>query len=189
MLQKQNNHNPELRKIAVIGPESTGKSTLCAQLAEHYNTIWVPEYAREFLHENGPSYTFDDLLTIASRQLVLEDKLAQQATNNLLFIDTEMYVMKVWCEFVFGKTHQWILDQAAMRHYDLFLLCNIDLPWIKDEFREYPEMEPRIKLFNIYKDNMINQHVPWKVISGTENERFHEAVGAIDNILARAAHA
>jgi NadR type nicotinamide-nucleotide adenylyltransferase len=187
LLQKQNNY-PQLKKIAVIGPESTGKSTLCARLAEHYNTIWVPEYAREFLHENGPSYTFDDLLTIAQRQLALEDSLAAMAKNDLIFIDTEMYVMKIWCEFVFGKTHQWILDQAAVRHYDLFLLCNIDLPWTKDEFREYPDIEPRIKLLNIYKDNMINQHRPWKVISGKENERFHEAVVVIDNILSGAEH-
>ncbi len=160
-MQKQNN-----LRIAVIGPESTGKSTLCTQLAAHYETAWVPEYARQFLQENGPSYTFNDLLTIAQRQLALEDKLAANAKNNLLFADTEMYVMKIWCEFVFGKTHQ----------------------WIKDEFREYPDIEPRIKLFNIYKDNMINQHIPWKIISGTENQRLHDAVEAVDNILSRAKH-
>lgn len=182
-MQKPNN-----LRIAVIGPESTGKSTLCTRLAEHYDTAWVPEYARQFLLENGPTYTFDDLLTIAQRQLALEDKLAVNAKNNLLFADTEMYVMKIWCEFVFGKTHQWILDQIAARHYDLFLLCNIDLPWIKDEFREYPDIEPRIKLFNIYKDNMINQHIPWKIISGTDNQRLHDAVDAVDNILSRAKH-
>lgn len=184
-MQKQNNHNKELRKIAVIGPESTGKSTLCTQLADHYKTTWVPEYARDFLLENGPTYTFNDLLTIAKGQLTLEDKLAHQAKNNLLFIDTEMYVMKIWCEFVFEKTHQWILDQAASRHYDLFLLCNIDLPWVKDEFREYPDIVPRIKLFNIYKDNMVNQHIPWEIISGTENERLSKAIAVIDNLFSR----
>jgi nicotinamide riboside kinase len=95
---------PQLKKIVVIGPESTGKSTLCEQLAKHYNTEWVKEYAREYLLKNGTDYTFDDLLIIAKGQLNLEDSSAsnneQQST---LFIDTDMYVMKVWCEFVFNK--------------------------------------------------------------------------------------
>ena len=108
-----------------------------------------------------------------------EDEYALKA-NNKLFIDTEMYVMKIWCEFVFGKTHQFILNQLAIRKYDLYLLCNIDLPWSKDELREYPDIESRQKLFNMYKDNMINQHVPWKIIEGTENERLHAAIAAIE---------
>lgn len=172
---------PKLNKIAIIGPESTGKSTLCSQLATHYQTIWVPEYAREYLIKKSSPYSFDDLLIIAKQQLLNEDEYALNA-NNKLFIDTEMYVMKIWCEFVFGKTHQFILDQLAVRKYDLYLLCNIDLPWSKDEFREYPDIESRQKLFNMYKDNMINQHVPWKIISGTEDERLHAAIKAIDSL-------
>jgi nicotinamide riboside kinase len=91
--------------------------------------------------------------------------------------------MKVWCEFVFGKCHSWILDQIAKRKYDLYLLCNIDLPWVKDELREYPNLESRRQLFNIYKTIMTNQPVPWAEISGNNDERLHKAIKAISDLF------
>ena len=100
--------------------------------------------------------------------------------SSLLFIDTDMYVMKVWCSFVFGKTHSWILNQIIHRKYDLYLLCNVDLPWVKDELREYPDLARREKLYNIYKEIMLNQPVPWIDISGTYNERLQCAIAAVD---------
>src|SRR5688500_989467 len=133
-----------LKKIVILGPESTGKSSLCKQLANHYQTEWCPEYAREYLLKHGIDYSYEDLLVIAKGQIALEESYQstassqQPAASDLLFIDTNMYVMKVWCEFVFGKCHKYILDQIVQRKYDLYLLCNIDLPWIKDELREYP---------------------------------------------------
>ena len=171
------------RRIVITGPESTGKSSLCKQLAEHYNTTWVPEYAREYLKKHGMNYTYNDLLAIARRQLAMEDEITASTKRGLIFIDTDMYVMKVWCEFVFGRCHQWILDRIAERNYALYLLCNIDLPWIKDDLREYPDIESRIRLFNIYKDNMINQHVPWKIINGNNEERLKTAVDAVNRLL------
>ena len=175
---------PQLKKIVVIGPESTGKSTLCEQLAKHYNTEWVKEYAREYLLEHGTDYTFDDLLTIAKGQLNLEDNsTSNNEQQSTLFIDTDMYVMKVWCEFVFNKCHRWILDQIAERKYDLYLLCNVDLPWVKDELREYPDLESRQKLYHIYKDIVINQHVPWIDISGKYDERLQKAINGVNKIL------
>src|SRR3954453_11385673 len=98
------------KRVAIIGPESTGKSSLCIALAKHYHTVWVPEYAREFLLQHGKNYSYADLLIIAKKQLSVEDEKASHTNQALLFIDTEMYVMKIWCEFVFGKCHQWILD-------------------------------------------------------------------------------
>lgn len=180
-----------LKKIVIIGPESTGKSSLCNQLAEHYDTIWCKEYARQYLLENGTDYTYDDLLTVAKGQLRLEEKATETVrlmgqhdnnTSSLLFIDTDMYVMKVWCEFVFDKCHQWILDQVVARKYDLYLLCNVDLPWVKDELREYPDLENRLKLYHIYKDIMINQTTPWVDISGDYEERFEIAKKAVDKL-------
>lgn len=171
------------RRIVITGPESTGKSSLCKQLAVHYNTTWVPEYAREHLQKHGMNYTYNDLLAIARRQLAMEDEITASTKRGLIFIDTDMYVMKVWCEFAFGRCHQWILDRIAERNYALYLLCNIDLPWVKDNLREYPDIESRIKLFNIYKDNMINQHVPWKIINGSNKERFKSAVDAVNRLL------
>jgi NadR type nicotinamide-nucleotide adenylyltransferase len=173
-----------LKKIVIIGPESTGKSTLCKQLAEHYKTDWCPEYAREFLLKHGKNYDYKDLLTIAKGQLTLEDKLTKSAIRNMqsaIFIDTDMYVMKVWCEFVFGKCHHYILNQIRKRKYDLYLLCNTDLPWVKDELREYPDLKTRESLYHIYKDIMINQQAPWLEISGTNEERLQKAITAVDN--------
>src|SRR5574339_495931 len=164
-----------LKKVVVIGPESTGKSTLCELLAQHYHTSWCPEFAREYLLTHGMNYSYDDLLSVAKGQLAMEDEFVQSAAGSqqsavpgtrLLFIDTNMYVMKVWCEFVFGQCHKWILEQIVTRKYDLYLLCNTDLPWVKDELREYPDFETRNKLYKIYKDLMINQSVPWIEVSG-----------------------
>ena len=182
-----------MKKIVIIGPESTGKSTLCKQLAAHYKTIWVEELAREYLLKNGTDYSFETLLEIAkgqvsSEQLAVDswsltesDPHEQPTTNNeqLLFIDTDMYVMKVWCEFVFEKCHHWILNRIAERKYDLYLLCNIDLPWIKDELREYPDLISRQKLYCYYKDILINQNVPWVEISGSYEDRLKKAIAAV----------
>jgi NadR type nicotinamide-nucleotide adenylyltransferase len=119
-----------LKKIAIIGPESTGKSTLCEQLSQYYNCLWCPEFAREYLQTHGTNYSYNDLLSIAKGQLALEDEYTQMSVNRrVLFVDTEMYVMKVWCEFVFGKCHRFILDKIVERKYDLYLLCNTDLIW------------------------------------------------------------
>jgi NadR type nicotinamide-nucleotide adenylyltransferase len=183
-----------LKKIVVIGPESTGKSTLCEQLAQHYDTTWCPEFAREYLLANGTNYEYDDLQTIAKGQLALEDEYVTTLERNSLpmledgghlplFIDTDMYVMKVWCEFVFGKCHRFILDEIIKREYDLYLLCNIDLPWVEDELREYPDIQSRKKLYTIYKDIMTNQSVPWVEISGDYNERLQKAISAVDKLL------
>jgi NadR type nicotinamide-nucleotide adenylyltransferase len=178
-----------IKKIVSIGPESTGKSTLCKQLAEHYNTMWCPEYAREYLNQNGVKYKYDDLTKIAQGQLAIEDYCTELTANSeqltgisgpLLFIDTNMYVMKVWYEYVFGKCEQLVLDEIAKRKYDLYLLCNFDLPWTADEMREYPDEQPRKELYNIYKDLLINQQTPWIEISGNYTERLQNSIVAIE---------
>jgi NadR type nicotinamide-nucleotide adenylyltransferase len=180
-----------VKKIVIIGPESTGKSTLCEQLATHYDSIWVKEYAREYLLKNGTDYSFENLLDIAQGQIGLEGKGLKyveaqnskpETQNPKLFIDTDMYVMKVWCEFVFDKCHHWILNRIVERKYDLYLLCNVDLPWVKDELREYPDLENRQKLYHYYKDIMVNQDVPWIDISGTYEERLEKAIVAVDTM-------
>ena len=188
-----------VKKIVVIGPESTGKSTLCEQLAAHYNTIWVKEYAREYLLKNGTDYSFENLLDIAKGQVEGEELgirnlpagrqgwelgVGKRQTNNSqhVFIDTNMHVMKVWCEFVFEKCHHWILNRIVERKYDLYLLCNTDLPWVKDELREYPDLVSRKKLYKHYKDMMVNQRVPWVDISGNYEERLQKAIKAVQDI-------
>lgn len=186
-----------IKKIVVIGPESTGKSTLCKQLAEHYNTTWVQEYAREYLLKNDTDYIYENLLDIAKGQIAAEEltverwPLADKSTHEQqttfndqpVFIDTDMYVMKVWSEFVFDRCHHWILNRIAERKYDLYLLCNIDMPWVKDELREYPDLVRRQKLYCYYKDILINQKVPWIDISGNYEERLQKAILATDTLL------
>ena len=194
-----------IKKIVIIGPESTGKSTLCESLAQHYGMQWCPEFAREYLITNGKEYSFNDLLTIAKGQLALEDEYetivkSQWSMVNdrtwinphslittqkcpLLFIDTDMYVMKVWCEYVFEKCHQFILDQIVNRKYDLYLLCHTDLPWVKDDLREYPDAGIRNELYHIYKDLLINQQVPWVEIGGSHEDRSLMAIAAVEEYL------
>lgn len=177
-----------LKKIVAIGPESTGKSTLSKQLAEHYNTMWCPEYAREYLNQNGVKYNYADLLNIAQGQLMMEDYCEENLTlkaksPKLLFIDTNMYVMKVWYEYAFGKCEQFVLDEIANRSYDLYLLCNIDLPWIEEPMREYPDEKSRIELYNMYKDILINEKTQWIEISGNYEERLHSAINTVKTIL------
>lgn len=154
-------------------------------LAQHFNTEWCPEFAREYLHTHGKAYNFDDLLIIAKGQIALEEKytaLVKDRTE-LLFIDTDMYVMKVWNEYVFGKCHQFILDEIVERKYDLYLFCNIDLPWVQDELREYPDEGPRAELYHIYKDLLLNQKVPWVEISGDYDQRLDTAIKAVNSII------
>jgi NadR type nicotinamide-nucleotide adenylyltransferase len=182
--------NTMLQKIVVLGPESTGKSTLCEALAKHYGVVDCKEYARQYLNENGTKYNFEDLLTIAKGQLTLEQKAIDKAeqllietSKNKIVIDTNMYVMKVWCEYVFNNCHTYILDEINNRKYDLYLLCDIDLPWSADEMREYPDEKPRQELFAIYKDILINQNTPWGIVSGVGDERTQNAIKLIDKVL------
>jgi len=191
-----------VKKIVVLGPESTGKSYLCAQLAAHYQTKWVPEFARNFLLAHGKAYTQEDLYTIAMGQLAAEDAAVEsvQASKTTtdhsiaesaytsgkpfypLLIDTDMYVMKVWSEIVFHQCNNRILNAIAQRSYDLYLLCDTDLPWVADELREYPDLEVRQTIFQHYKDAMLNQHVPFTIISGNAEERFKTALEAIEQL-------
>ncbi len=181
-----------IQKIVVLGPESTGKSTLCAELAAHYQTIWTREYARQYLSEHGVKYTYHNLLTIAKGQIENEESAietlrqqnaARRVCTNKLIIDTDMNVMKVWCEYVFNNCHPYILEQINARSYDLYLLCDIDLPWAADEMREYPDERPRKELFTIYKELLMNQNTPWAIVSGKGAERTQNAIKIIEQYL------
>lgn len=169
-------------KVVVIGPESTGKSTLSEQLAAHYQTVWVQEFARHYLEKLPRPYEQQDLLTIAEGQLALEDKQATQA-NRLLVCDTDLHVIKVWSEHKYGTCDPRILEQIANRPYDLYLLTYIDIPWEEDPQREYPDPAMREYFYNIYKDLVAASGVPWVEIKGSFEERKSLAVAAVDNLL------
>lgn len=171
-------------KVVVIGPESTGKSTLSERLAGHYQTIWVPEYARQYLEELPRSYAQQDLLKIAEGQLALEDE-REKLANKLLICDTDLHVVKVWSEHKFGNCDPRILEMMAMRKYDLYLLTYIDIPWEEDPQREYPDPAMREYFYRIYKDIVASSGIPWAEVHGNYEERLEMAIRITDALLQR----
>lgn len=171
-----------MKRVVVIGPESTGKSTLSEQLAQHYNTLWVPEYARQYIEELSRPYEEKDLLSIAEGQLSLEDERAALA-DKLLVCDTDLHVIKVWSEHRFKGCDPLILAYIASRKYDLYLLTYVDIPWEEDPQREHPDPAMREYFYNLYKELIINTGVPFVEIKGDIAERLQTAVHAIDSML------
>jgi len=167
-----------IRKIAITGPESTGKSMLAEQLARHYQTIWVPEYAREYLELLGKPYEEKDILFIAQGQLAAEESKLIHA-GNFLICDTELLVTKIWSEVKYGRCNPWILDAIETHPYDLYLLCDVDLPWEYDPLREHPEQ--RQYLFDLYYNELKNRNFPFEVVRGTGPDRLKNALSIIEN--------
>jgi len=169
-------------KVVVIGPESTGKSTLSGQLAAHYQTMWVREYARQYLEALPRPYEQSDLLRIAKGQLAQEDQLAARA-NRLLICDTDLHVIKVWSEHKFGNCDPEILQDIRDRKYDLYLLTYIDIPWEEDPQREHPDPAMREYFYNVYRELVMASGVPWVEIRGSAEERIASAIAAVDKLL------
>ena len=170
-------------KIALFGPESTGKTTLAKQLAEYYKTEWVPEYAREYLQEKWDKKQqicdVNDMLPIAYGQTKLENESALIA-NKYLFCDTNLMVTKVFSEVYYDYCDP-LLDQAARAHeYDLFFLTDIDVPWEKDDLRDRPE--GRESVFAIFKQSLIDNKKPFVILSGDKNLRLKKAIAIIDDL-------
>src|ERR1700748_1372476 len=126
-------------KIAVVGPESTGKSTMSAFLADRYNTIWVPEFARGYCEKLTAPPTWQDEINMFNGQVALEAELLPKA-NKILICDTTFITVKIWSDHTFGKSPQEVLDALPKHTYDLYILLNIDLPWQEDPLRDFPHM-------------------------------------------------
>jgi NadR type nicotinamide-nucleotide adenylyltransferase len=152
-------------RISITGPESAGKSTLAAELAAHYGTVFVPEYARAYLEANGPRYALPDLEAIAHGQLAAEDAAAAQATK-LLFCDTDLLVIKIWAENAFGMCPDWVLAELARSRYVLTLLLAPDLSWAPDPLREHPDPAQRWHFYNLYRAELVSRNWPFAEISG-----------------------
>lgn len=150
---------------------------LAEALANHYHTLWVPEYAREYLERLDRPYEQKDILMIAKEQLKREQE-AYGSANRYLVCDTELIVTKIWSEVKYGSCDPWILDQIDQNRYDLLLLCDIDLPWMDDPLREHPHL--RDHLFRLYHDELKTRGFPFRLISGTGMKRLINAVHAID---------
>jgi NadR type nicotinamide-nucleotide adenylyltransferase len=169
-------------RISITGPESAGKSTLAAELAAHYSTVFVPEYARAYLEANGPRYALPDLEAIAHGQLAAEDAAAAQATK-LLFCDTDLLVIKIWAENAFGTCPAWVLAELARSRYALTLLLAPDLSWAPDPLREHPDPAQRWHFYNLYRAELVSRNWPFTEISGPPAQRLVLAQAAITGLL------
>lgn len=164
-------------RIALIGPESTAKSTLSEKLAQYYNTVWIQEYSREYLAKINRQYTLDDVLAIAQQQLKNEQKLISKA-NKFLFADTELILSKVWCEDVFKTCPKWISENIIPSKYDLYLLTSPDIPWEEDVVRENPHR--RAFFFDWYEKELKAIQADYVVITGKGEERLKNCIMAIE---------
>ena len=174
-------------KVVLFGPESTGKTTLSRQLARHYNSVWVREYAREYLQDkwNNQRKTCqpEDLLPIAIGQMKLENNLAQK-TNSVLICDTDLLETKVYSEAYYVGSCDSILEKYAIENtYDLYFLTYIDTPWEADDLRDKPN--DRERMFKAFEDSLIRHNRPYVLLKGTKKERLEIAVKHIDELIKR----
>ncbi len=164
--------------VAITGPESTGKSWLAQALAAHYGGAMAGEFARPYLRSLGRPYTYEDILVIARGQHAEILRTLNACTGPFLFLDTEFTVLRIWCEFNYGRCHDWIREMEEKQQVDLFLLTDIDLPWQPDPLREHPNR--RQELFDLYHDSLRRRPIPYHVVRGTGDARLMDAVKVID---------
>jgi NadR type nicotinamide-nucleotide adenylyltransferase len=167
-------------RVAVTGPESTGKSELAQALAKHFGTVWVPEYSREYLDTLKRPYNYIDIFAIARGQYEKEQEMLGEA-KRVIFCDTEFIVNKIWCDEKYGKCHPWIVEMIEKHPYDFYLLCNTDLPWEPDPLRENPH--DRDRLLALYKHELKSRNLPYLLISGTGPTRLNSAITAVNNFV------
>ena len=173
-------------KVVLFGPESTGKTTLSTQLARHYNTVWAPEFAREYLQDKWNNYRKTcedtDLIPIAEGQMKLENNLAKKA-DKILICDTDLLETKVYSQEYYGGYVDPKLDKAAKENkYDLYLLTYIDTPWEADDLRDRPEM--RLEMFTAFEKALKDHNKNYIVLKGDKETRLKKAIKTIDKILA-----
>ena len=172
-------------KVVMFGPESTGKTTLSKQLARHYNSVWVPEYAREYLQNKWNNERKicepDDLLPIAEGQMQLENNLAQK-TDSVLICDTDLLETKVYSEAYYIGSCDPTLEKYALENtYDLYFLTYIDTPWEGDDLRDKPE--DRQEMFEAFQNTLRKYKRPYVLLKGDKKNRLEKAVQHIDKLL------
>ena len=165
-------------RIAVTGPESTGKSSMVEQLAKHYGGSFVPEFAREYLTILNRPYTADDVEIIARKQIEQEEAFSEN--SNIILCDTDLLVCRIWMEVVFGACPDWLVAESRKQRYSHTLLMNIDIPWEPDPLREHPHL--REELFNRYRTILIEDQRSFTIISGMNEARFENAKSTINHL-------
>jgi len=161
-----------LRKLAIVGPESTGKSSLASALADRLNTQWVPEFARSYLETLGRPYEQADLCAIAEGQLQWEVQYARKASEWLI-CDTHLLVVRIWSEVKYGEAAPCILSDLRLQDYTYHLLTDVDLPWEPDPQREHPHR--RQELFDMYHAHLTAAGIPFGIVQGEGEQRLEHA--------------
>ncbi len=182
---KRTRNKSDLIKVVLYGPESTGKTTLSKQLATHYNTLWVPEFMREYLQMKWDYkkelVVKDDLIPIAEGQLKLEKK-ASQKVEKLLICDTNLLELKVYSEYYYdGFCPSEIKNEATKDNYSIYLLTYVDTTWQADDLRDRPNN--REEMFRIFEAELKKQNFPYQILKGNQKKRFNKAVAIIDQLL------
>lgn len=169
-----------VKRVVIYGPESTGKTTLAEKLARHYQTVWVPEFARGYLDDKGSWVEFSDIAKIATGQLASEDRLARQA-NRLLICDTDLITTSIYSQHYFGACPEEVTNKADERTYDLYLMLDIDVPFVEDWQR--PDANSREYFLESFRNALESRGRKFVLISGTYEERFERAVEAIEALF------
>lgn len=175
-----------VKKIVLLGPESSGKSTLAAGLAAHFNAEWLPEPARLFLEKSAGRYAYADLYEIALLQQQSEmhmEKKSKDAQSSFLFLDTNLLMIQVWSEIVFGRCDNRILTAVSRLQYDHYFLCRPDIPWQPDPFREHPALKDRERIFSHYLAMLHSQHVPFTILGGSLEQRMNQALQCLASVV------
>lgn len=175
--------NKSIKKIAIVGPESTGKSTMSQLLAKHYRVSWVPEYARYYCEHLTTPYTLQDEVNMFYGQIALEDAILVTTENDFIICDTTFVTVKIWSDEMLGETPQVVLDTLPKRPYDLYLLMDVDLPWQDDPLRDFPNQ--REYFMGVWHQELKALNANYKVIGGLGAPRVEHAVRAIDEFLGR----
>tara|TARA_R110002049_G_scaffold163790_1_gene329765 strand:- start:82 stop:606 length:525 start_codon:yes stop_codon:yes gene_type:complete len=161
-------------RIAIIGPESTGKSEIAKELAHYFGIDFIAEYARNYL-SGKEAYTFDDVTTIAQEQF----RQIEEYKLPILIADTELIVTKIWQQYKYGKVSGWIEKHIKKQNFDIYLLMDIDLEWTFDALRENPSQSEREELLALYKSELDHQGFNYQLISGDYSQRTKNALEAI----------
>lgn len=167
-------------KIVLTGAESTGKSTLAQGLANHFNGIYVPELARSYIESHQLKYTYTDIEKIARLQIEKEKELHNE--QQIIFFDTWLIITKVWFDFVYGRHPEWLHHAINKSNIGLFIVCDIDIPWVEDPVRENGG-ENRQKLHNIYINELEAYNFNYKIVSGNKNNRLQNATNIVNEFL------
>lgn len=172
--------NKQIKKIAIVGPESTGKSTITQQLAQHYHTLWVPEYARYYCAALTSPCDLQDEINMFHGQIALEESILAVAQKEFIFCDTTFLTVKIWSDEVFGETPGIVLNALPQYRYDLYLLMDIDLPWQEDPLRDFPDK--REHFMQVWHKELQALKANYLVVSGQET-RLQNAITAVDHFL------